>query len=178
MCIPIVADDFQAPLGVLYLQGGCGQEVFSSEARESAETFAHHLARLARQLLDRLATRDRPDPTAVHRKALELDGLEGTGPLQEDGSIVFHDGGSSFTILWSDLELGGAFAVPGLVFGNNSANRIPEITAASVGLTQFDRIVINMGGSGGIDNRKGAGASTPCSTRCSSRWPSVLPRSS
>lgn len=72
--------------------------------------------------------------------------------FDENGSIVFHDGLSTFTITWDDLELGGAFAVAGLVFGNNSANRIPEITAASVGLSQFDRIVINMGGSGGIDN--------------------------
>ena len=70
----------------------------------------------------------------------------------ENGSIVFYDGAASFTISFDELEVGGAFEVAGLVFGNNSANRIPEITAASLGLSQFDRIVINMGGSGGIDN--------------------------
>ena len=81
-----------------------------------------------------------------------FDLIDVEGTTAENGSIVFHDGLATFTITFDDLELGGAFAVAGLVFGNNSANRIPEITAASVGLSQFDRVVINMGGSGGIDN--------------------------
>ena len=80
----------------------------------------------------------------------DLIDVDGTGV--ENGSITFFDGLSSFTIDWSDFEAGGAFEVAGLVFGDNSANRIPEITAGDVGLTQFDRIVIDMAGSGGIDN--------------------------
>lgn len=72
----------------------------------------------------------------------------------EDGNIVFYDGGSTFTIEWVDFEAGSGspFEVAGMVFGDNFANRIPEIVPADVGLTQFDRIVINMGGSGAIDN--------------------------
>ena len=70
----------------------------------------------------------------------------------ENGSIVFHDGLSTFTITWDDYESGGAFEVAGLVFGDNFINRIPEITPGDVGLTKFDKVVINMGGSGGIDN--------------------------
>lgn len=69
----------------------------------------------------------------------------------ELGNVMFFDGASSVTIQWTDFEAGGAFAVPGLVFANNFANRIPEITAAELGLSQFDRIVINMGGSGAVD---------------------------
>ena len=72
----------------------------------------------------------------------------------EDGNIVFYDGASSFTVEWTDLEdgSGSPFEVAGVVYGDNFANRIPEILPADVGLTQFDRIVINMGGSGAIDN--------------------------
>jgi hypothetical protein len=39
-----------------------------------------------------------------------------------------------------------------VVFGNNSANRIQPITAASLGVSGFDRVVLNLGGSGAIDN--------------------------
>ena len=72
----------------------------------------------------------------------------------EDGSIVFHDGISTFSIAWSDFESGSgsSFEVAGMVFGDNFINRIPEIAPSAVGLTKFDKIVINMGGSGGIDN--------------------------
>ncbi|MGH0031968.1 MAG: PEP-CTERM sorting domain-containing protein [Myxococcota bacterium] len=83
----------------------------------------------------------------------DLIDVEGTsGPDDENGSIVFHDGLSTFTITWDDFESGGAFEVAGLVFGNNHINRIPEISPGDVGLTKFDKVVINMGGSGGIDN--------------------------
>jgi hypothetical protein len=37
-------------------------------------------------------------------------------------------------------------------YGDNSANRIRPITAREVGMPQFDRVVLNFGGSGGTDN--------------------------
>jgi len=72
----------------------------------------------------------------------------------ENGSITFFDGASSFTIDWSDFEAGSGsvFEVAGVVYADNFGNRIPEIAAASVGLTQFDRVLISMGGSGALDN--------------------------
>lgn len=69
----------------------------------------------------------------------------------EFGSVVFYDGSDSVNIDWTDFEAGGAFAVPGLIFADNFANRIPEITAAELGLGAFDRIEIIMGGSGAVD---------------------------
>ena len=72
--------------------------------------------------------------------------------LVENGSVVFYDGDNTFTIQWSDFETGGAFEVEGLAFSSGSANRIPEISASGLGLSQFDRVVIHMGGSGAIDN--------------------------
>lgn len=44
------------------------------------------------------------------------------------------------------------FYRPGVVYGNNSANTIAPISARSIGLTQFDKVEINLGGSGGLDN--------------------------
>jgi MYXO-CTERM domain-containing protein len=37
-------------------------------------------------------------------------------------------------------------------YGDNTANRIRPITAREVGMPQFDRVVLNFGGSGGTDN--------------------------
>lgn len=44
------------------------------------------------------------------------------------------------------------FFDPSVVFGNNSANRISPITAAQFGLTSFDSVTVNFGGSAGIAN--------------------------
>lgn len=44
------------------------------------------------------------------------------------------------------------FYDPSVRFGNNSANRIQPITARSVGMPAFDRVVLNFGGSGATDN--------------------------
>ncbi len=44
------------------------------------------------------------------------------------------------------------FYDPTIQYGDNSANRVSPITAADLGGTMFDRVQINMGGSGAIDN--------------------------
>lgn len=43
---------------------------------------------------------------------------------------------------------------PTIKFGDHTANRIKPITAAQLGkgVTQFDRVLFNLGGSGGLDN--------------------------
>jgi hypothetical protein len=66
----------------------------------------------------------------------------------EGGAITFYDGANSVTRTWVQLMA----ADPSIVWGDNYANRIGVMQAASLGLTQFDRIVIALGGSGGIDN--------------------------
>jgi hypothetical protein len=45
-----------------------------------------------------------------------------------------------------------SFYNPTVGFGNNSANRIDPITATQLGLTKFDRVEINFGGSAAVDN--------------------------
>jgi MYXO-CTERM domain-containing protein len=44
------------------------------------------------------------------------------------------------------------FYDPSVKYGDNFANRIRPITARSVGMPSFDRVVLNFGGSGGTDN--------------------------
>lgn len=44
------------------------------------------------------------------------------------------------------------FYDPTVRYGDNSANRIRPITARQVGMPQFDRVVLNFGGSGATDN--------------------------
>ena len=74
--------------------------------------------------------------------------------IDELGTIVFHDGATTASLDWIDLQMRDNT----IVYGNNSANRIIAFTPAEVTaltgttITQFDRIVINMGGSGAIDN--------------------------
>jgi hypothetical protein len=49
---------------------------------------------------------------------------------------------------------GNKYYDPTIVFGDHSANRIKPITAASLGsgVTTFDRVIVNLDGSGAIDN--------------------------
>jgi hypothetical protein len=63
-----------------------------------------------------------------------------------DGELEARVGYASFTNPLSP------FYDPTVVFGDNSANRIRPITARQVGMPQFDRVVLNFGGSGGTDN--------------------------
>ena len=48
-------------------------------------------------------------------------------------------------------------------FGNNSANRFAKVTAESLGLDEFDRAVLHLGGSGAIDNIHGTPVPEPSS---------------
>ncbi len=68
---------------------------------------------------------------------------------------VFYDG--------NDTELArvgfGAFVDPaspffvdGVAFGNNTANRIPALTAEALGIVEFRRVELNLGGSSAVDN--------------------------
>jgi hypothetical protein len=45
-----------------------------------------------------------------------------------------------------------SFYDPTIVYGDNSANMIQPITSSDLGTSPFDRVEINMGGSGGVDN--------------------------
>lgn len=44
------------------------------------------------------------------------------------------------------------FCIPGVEFGDGSANRIPTIFASDFGGVAFDQVSITLGGSGGVDN--------------------------
>jgi hypothetical protein len=66
----------------------------------------------------------------------------------EAGSITFFDGANSVARTWSQLLAADA----SIVWGDNFINRIGVIQAGALGLTQIDRVLISMGGSGGIDN--------------------------
>jgi hypothetical protein len=74
--------------------------------------------------------------------------------IDEPGSIDFYEGLTSASLSWAQLQTRDGT----IVWGDNSANRINSLTPAEVTLltgtamTTFDRIVINMGGSGAIDN--------------------------
>lgn len=72
--------------------------------------------------------------------------LEST--VAEDTSINFYLNGSIVhTLEFADLEIGGSLDA-GMIFGNNSINRMEEFDI----LSGFDRAVINVGGSMGFDN--------------------------
>jgi hypothetical protein len=66
----------------------------------------------------------------------------------EGGGITFYQGATSVSRTWTQLHA----ADPTIVWGDNFVNKVGVISAGSLGLTQIDRIVIAMGGSGGIDN--------------------------
>jgi transcriptional regulator with GAF, ATPase, and Fis domain len=81
LCIPIGSDP---PLGVLYLQGRKETGPFTDSDRERAETFAHHLARLADHQLLRLQVARAADPTQPYRASLRADDLIGRSPAIAD----------------------------------------------------------------------------------------------
>ncbi len=76
--------------------------------------------------------------------------IEGT---VEQSSIEFWLNGVQVggDIQFDEFESGGLFD-SGVIFGDNHANRVFPITAASLGGTAFDRVVFNVGGSGAFDN--------------------------
>ncbi len=72
----------------------------------------------------------------------------------EDGSVEFFSSGSSVGMVgFADfVDNMSAHYRPGVSYGDNSANTISPLTAAEVGFSSFDRVVITLGGSGGVDN--------------------------
>lgn len=64
----------------------------------------------------------------------------------ESGSVTLHDGASSVTIGFASL-----LSAPQM--GDNTANRIAPLLAAQIdGIEEIDKVVIELGGSGAIDN--------------------------
>jgi hypothetical protein len=84
-----------------------------------------------------------------------LDLIDIDNTTVEQGSIAFFVGGTP--LLAVDFQSlfcpsgSGVLCDPTLVAGNHSANRVQAFTEQVVGGT-FDRVVIAMGGSGGVDN--------------------------
>ncbi|MEM9372115.1 MAG: PEP-CTERM sorting domain-containing protein [Planctomycetota bacterium] len=80
--------------------------------------------------------------------SLGFDIVDLEGSIAENSVIEFFLGGSSvLSIDFAEFEAGGAFDM-GAIFGNNTLNRIDEISVAG----GFDRAVFNLGGSSAIDN--------------------------
>jgi hypothetical protein len=64
----------------------------------------------------------------------------------ENGSVTLHDGASSVTVGFASL-----LSAPQI--GDNTANRIAPLLAAQIdGIEEIDKVVIELGGSGAIDN--------------------------
>lgn len=63
----------------------------------------------------------------------------------EAGMVTFFSGGMSAIVEFTSLAAG-------LTIGDNTANRFAATTAASVGLMNFESVVITLGGSGAVDN--------------------------
>jgi len=77
--------------------------------------------------------------------------VEGTAMDQENGSVTFRDGRNSLTIMMIDF-----LTEPPFELGNNSANIVGFDAFAEAlgvaGITEFDTVEINLGGSGAIDD--------------------------
>jgi hypothetical protein len=84
--------------------------------------------------------------TSLSAFGLDLVDIENTS--DEPGLLVFFDGANQVSRSWSDLKT----ADPSIVWGDNFINRVAPITAASIGLSEIDRVLVQMGGSGGLDN--------------------------
>lgn len=75
LCVPIGSSP---PMGVVYLQGRDGKGPFPEDsALPVAKLFARHLVPLAQRLFARYKS-DRPDPTRVFRKRMNLEQLVGS----------------------------------------------------------------------------------------------------
>ena len=74
LCAPVGEDP---PCGALYLQGPSQSDVFSTEGRLRAETFARHLAPVVRRLLGERGDTNPSDATAALRQTLRVDGVIG-----------------------------------------------------------------------------------------------------
>ncbi|MEM6333686.1 MAG: hypothetical protein AAF823_10155 [Planctomycetota bacterium] len=69
-----------------------------------------------------------------------------------DSSVTLFGNGGPFTINFTDFSNPGQFNVAGFERGDRTANRVPMIDFASLGLTGVDRVDFNFGGSFAVDN--------------------------
>ncbi len=85
---------------------------------------------------------------------LGFDLVDLEGIIQESSSIEFFKGGLSLgSVAFSRFVTIGDLLFDGsIAFGDNSANRISPISINVLGGTDFDRAVINLGGSAAVDN--------------------------
>jgi hypothetical protein len=82
----------------------------------------------------------------------------------EAAFIRLYQGDDFETVALMDyLDAGSDRYDPTIVLGNHTANRYTAITAASLGFEQIDRVVFELGGSGGIDNLRGTAVPEPAS---------------
>jgi hypothetical protein len=78
---------------------------------------------------------------------IDIEGPEEYG-ISSGYFLAFYSGDSTMTT----VGFGNLIARDGAVYGNNTINSISPFTAAELGLSQFDRVDINFGGSAAIDN--------------------------
>jgi hypothetical protein len=85
---------------------------------------------------------------------IDVEGPEEFGPGSGFFAVFYDENGApAAQVSYGEfIDSSSPFHVPGTVFGNNSVNRITPITAEALGLSQFYRVELNMGGSGAIDN--------------------------
>ena len=91
--------------------------------------------------------------TAITSFGLDLVDIENGGSTESKfGFLQFFDGTSSTgEIFFSTFTTQGG-AAGDAVFGDNYINRVNLLTAASFGFASFDKVVVKLQGSGGIDN--------------------------
>jgi hypothetical protein len=93
------------------------------------------------------STAPNSSPPSVHATG-KIEHLT-TSPLgdadESAGGLIFFEGGNSVALSWESL-----LDVANL--GNNSANRIEPVGIQELGFTNIDRVVVEVKGSGAIDN--------------------------
>ncbi len=91
-------------------------------------------------------------------KSFGFDLVDVEGPSEFGNSAgyfaTFYSAGSEIArVGFGDfIDPSSPFYMPGVEYGDNFANRIAPITAAHLGVSPFDRVEINFGGSAAIDN--------------------------
>ena len=86
--------------------------------------------------------------------AFGFDVVDVEDAMAENGRVSFFVGNQPLAeVEFMDFVTeGSGFYDPYIEYGNNTANRISPITAMDLEIESFDRVIITMGGSGGIDN--------------------------
>ncbi len=85
-----------------------------------------------------------------------FDVVDVEGVMEEDGQVRFYRGATLLqTVDFTEFVTPGPYFDPTIQFGDHTLNRIKPISLAPVvdGFdTGFNRVVVHMGGSGGLDN--------------------------